>query len=140
MFPNVFATHKKINADHCCSIGTVSYEMKDDSHEIMKQRLQRAINMYLQGQRKKNNFVPTEAQLEAYSTSMHRGKRSWFFAFMISLNIKFSSLGTHIVNTLLIDNAVFVFNIKAWNKPTADVYESPEVVILDRKHHSIEPT
>jgi hypothetical protein len=62
-------------AEHCCSVGTLVYEVKE-SPESMKNRLQKAINMHLQAQRKKNNFVPTHDQIQSYSITMHRGKNT----------------------------------------------------------------
>jgi len=64
------ATGKWIT-DHCCSVGSVTYEVKE-SDKSMKQQLQRSINKYLNAHRKKD-FVPTEAPSErkAADTSMY---------------------------------------------------------------------
>jgi hypothetical protein len=66
-----FATSNWIT-DHCCSVGSVTYEVKE-SDESMKQRLQRSINVYLNAHRKKKDLVPTVAQSErkAAATSMY---------------------------------------------------------------------
>jgi hypothetical protein len=52
-------------AEHCCSVGNEFFEATE-APDSMKQRLQRSINMHLQGQRKKKDFVATEDQLKAY--------------------------------------------------------------------------
>lgn len=67
-----FATSHWIT-DHCCSVGSVTYEVKE-SDESMKQRLQRSINVYLKAHRKKKDLVPTvapQSERKAAATSMY---------------------------------------------------------------------
>jgi hypothetical protein len=60
-------------ADHCCSVGRVNFEVNVPP-VMMMQRLQRAINMHLQAQRKKQQFVPTEEQMKHYHSHKQQTK------------------------------------------------------------------